>query len=122
MNIEQNSSVCLKNERKRLKFTQKALAEQLNVSDMTIKRYETGTPIPSDKLAILANLGFDVSYLLTGVRSVQSLSAEEQLILDKYRSAETEVKHQMLLLLLGGSVSQGIHNSPNSSISNSFNR
>lgn len=122
MNIEQNSSVCLKNERKRLKFTQKTLAEQLNVSDMTIKRYETGTPIPSDKLAVLASLGFDVSYLLTGVRSVQGLSAEEQLILDKYRSASAEVKNQMLLLLLGGSVSQGIHNSPNSNISNSFNR
>lgn len=117
-----NVSNRLKDERKRLKLTQKSIAEAVDMADKSVARWETGTPIPSDKLAILASLGFDVSYLLTGVRSVQNLSSEELLLVDKYRSASVEVKNQLLLLLLGGSVSQGIHNSPNSSISNSFNR
>ena len=50
----------LKNERKKLKLTQQKLALLLDVSDMTIKRWETGaTAIPSDKLILMKNLGFD---------------------------------------------------------------
>lgn len=113
----------MKEERSRLGFTQPQLAELLGSSKRTLVDWENEKSSPTAKqLMTMSNLGFDVSYLLTGVRSVQSLSAEEQLILDKYRSASAEVKNQMLLLLLSGSVSQGIHNSPNSNISNSFNK
>lgn len=65
--MEHISSSCLKFERKRLKYTQQALADMLGVSDMSIKRWETGTPIPSDKLSLMAKLGFDIQYILTGV-------------------------------------------------------
>ena len=52
----------LKNERKKAKITQQKLALLLDVSDMTIKRWETGaTAIPSDKLILMKNLGFDIS-------------------------------------------------------------
>ena len=66
--MEQNSAKFFRNERKRLNFTQQNLANKLEVSDMTIKRWETGTAIPSDKLSLLSQLGFDVIYILTGER------------------------------------------------------
>ncbi|MBF7686452.1 helix-turn-helix domain-containing protein [Acinetobacter sp. B10A] len=65
--MEHISSICLKDERKRLKYTQQALADAVSVSDMSIKRWETGTPIPSDKLSLMGKLGFDIQYILTGV-------------------------------------------------------
>lgn len=81
-------SECLKIERKRLKLTQQALALSIDVSDMTIKRWETGTPIPSDKLSLLATLGFDVLYILTGQRSMPvALNPKEEALLDNYRNS-----------------------------------
>ncbi|MGQ2385119.1 MULTISPECIES: S24 family peptidase [Acinetobacter] len=64
--MEHISSDCLKSERKRLQFTQQTLANALGVSDMTVKRWEAGAPIPSDKLTILDSLGFDILLILTG--------------------------------------------------------
>lgn len=91
----------LKNDRKKLKLTQQKLAVLLEVSDMTIKRWETGTAIPSDKLILMKNLGFDISYILFG-ESDQNYSQEENLLIDKYRQASPILRNQMLMLLLGG--------------------
>lgn len=91
----------LKNDRKRLKLTQQKLAALLEVSDMTIKRWETGTAIPSDKLILMKNLGFDISYILFG-ESDQTYSQEENLLIDKYRQASPVLRNQMLMLLLSG--------------------
>lgn len=89
----------LKNERKRLKLTQQKIAKSLDVSDMTIKRWETGvTAIPSDKLILMNNLGFDVSYILFG-ESDQLFSQEEKLLILKYRQASLDVKDKMLAAL-----------------------
>lgn len=56
-----------KNERLRLNIKQAELAEKCEVALRTITNWETGiNPIPSDKLAILASLGFDIQYLITG--------------------------------------------------------
>lgn len=86
-------SECLKIERKRLKLTQQVLAESIGVSDMTVKRWETGTPIPSDKLSLLATLGFDVLYILTGQRSVPvALNPKEEALLDNYRNSDDKGK------------------------------
>lgn len=119
-----NVSNWLKNERKRLNLTQKALAERLDVVEKSVSRWEADTPIPSDKLFVLQDLGFDVNYLLTGVPSAPPLSAEEQLFLEKFRGADEALRYRALLLLSGvepnvGTV--GVVNSPNSNISNSFN-
>lgn len=80
-------SDCLKIERKRLKFTQQTLATAIDVSDMTIKRWETGTAIPSDKLSALAMLGFDVLFILTGQRNLPILNPKEEALLDNYRNS-----------------------------------
>ena len=92
----------LKNERKKAKLTQQKLALLLEVSDMTIKRWETGvTAIPSDKLILMKNLGFNVSYILFG-ESNNDLSSDEAFMLERIRQASLETRNKILMLLLGG--------------------
>lgn len=91
----------LKNERKKAKLTQQKLALLLEVSDMTIKRWETGvTAIPSDKLILMKNLGFNVSYILFGEAN-NNLSSDEAFMLEKIRQADMETRNKILMLLLG---------------------
>jgi DNA-binding XRE family transcriptional regulator len=66
-------TINLKNERNRLHLKQSDVYENIGVGSATYIRWESGKPIPSDKLALLAELGFDVQYVVTGVRS-QNLS------------------------------------------------
>lgn len=116
----------MKEERSRLGFTQPQLAELLGSSKRTLVDWESEKSSPTAKqLKMMSDIGFDVGYLLTGVRSIQGLLAEEQVILEKYRQAPEHIKNQVLLTLMGlGEVKSvhGIHNSPNSQISNSFNQ
>lgn len=79
-------------ERKRLGLTRKTLADHLAVADKTIQRWEADTPIPSDKLALLVGLGFDVLYILTGQRqqpvqsvTFASLDEREKELISHYR-------------------------------------
>jgi len=67
----------LKEERVRLKLSQGDICELCDVSKQTPYRWESGTPIPSDKLAILADHGFDAQYIITGVRSLNCPSVKE---------------------------------------------
>lgn len=59
----------LKLERERLGILQKDLLEPVGVNKGTIIRWESGSSIPSDKLAEFAKLGFDISYVVTGIRT-----------------------------------------------------
>lgn len=59
----------LKCERERLGFQQKDVFEKIGVNKGTLIRWESGKPIPSDKLTLLANMGFDVQYIITGVKN-----------------------------------------------------
>lgn len=109
-------------ERKRLGLTRKTLSDHLSVADKTIQRWEADTPIPSDKLAAMIGLGFDVLYILTGQRSSNALPTDEVLILEKYRQASPEIKNKMLMLLLSGETTNGVVNSPvNSGKGNQYN-
>ncbi len=79
-----DTSVCLKlgEERKRLRLNQKKVATYCEVSIKTVGRWEKNIPIPADKLALLAQLGYDINYILTGVRllpEVAGLDAVAQL-------------------------------------------
>lgn len=65
-----DTSVRFKQERKRLGLNQGELATALHAAERTISRWETGAAIPSDKLADCAQLGFDIQYILTTVRSL----------------------------------------------------
>ena len=105
----------LKNERKKAKLTQQKLALLLEVSDMTIKRWETGvTAVPSDKLILMKNLGFDVSYILFG-ESDNSLSSDEAFILERIRQVGLETRNKILMLLLGSGemLTSGVNNQDN---------
>ena len=91
----------LKSERKKAKLTQQKLALLLEVSDMTIKRWETGvTAIPSDKLILMKNLGFNVSYILFG-EADENLSSDDAFLLEKINHASLEIRNKVLMLLLG---------------------
>ncbi|KAA1165777.1 helix-turn-helix transcriptional regulator [Pseudoalteromonas fuliginea] len=48
---------------------QKDLLDAVGVNKGTIIRWESGSSIPSDKLAELVKLGFDISYVVTGIRT-----------------------------------------------------
>ncbi len=58
-----------KNERIRLNLKQSDVAEKCGVSLKTITNWEKGSnSIPSDKLVVLAEIGFDIQYIIIGKR------------------------------------------------------
>ena len=65
-----DTNVCFRlgEERKRLHLNQNKVATYCEVSIKTIGRWEKNVPIPSDKLALLVQLGYDITYILTGVK------------------------------------------------------
>ncbi|PRO74922.1 hypothetical protein C6Y40_03765 [Alteromonas alba] len=67
----------LKAERERLGLKQSQVFEHIGVSKGTFIRWEQDAPIPSDKLAGLASLGFDINYVVTGKRSVNTKRVAE---------------------------------------------
>lgn len=100
--MDNNVFFRLKNERLRLNLGQSDIADATDVSLKTVQRWEKEVAIPSDKLALLANCGIDVQYIVTGQRSSNILPTDEVLILEKYRQASPEIKNKMLMLLLSG--------------------
>jgi transcriptional regulator with XRE-family HTH domain len=69
-----DKKVCcfFKEERKRLNYSQKDIADFLGMSVKQVGRWESSVAISADKLALLADLGFDVQYVVTGNYSGQS--------------------------------------------------
>jgi len=63
-------NVCLRlgEERKRLSLNQNKIANYCGVSVKTVGRWEKNIPIPADKLALLAQLGYDITFILTGMK------------------------------------------------------
>ncbi|TAP38746.1 helix-turn-helix transcriptional regulator [Alteromonas sp. KUL49] len=59
----------LQKERKRLGLSAAHVQASIDVSRATYTRWEGGSPIPSDKLSLLAELDFDIQYVVTGKRS-----------------------------------------------------
>lgn len=59
----------LRDERNRLGLTQQQAAEAIGVGKTTLLRWESGYPIPSDKLIALSDIGFDLTYVLKGVNT-----------------------------------------------------
>lgn len=67
--MDKNVCYRLKSERMSKEITQKAVAKATDVSEKTVARWENSIAIPSDKLTLLSDLGFDVVYVLTGTRT-----------------------------------------------------
>lgn len=97
----------LKVERTRLGFQQKQLYDALDVSKGTFVRWESGSPIPSDKLALLHDLGFDITYIVTGKKGsalnekalTYCVTALEKLLEKKKTKLPPDVKAKLIALL-----------------------
>ena len=74
-----DTSVCLRlgEERKRLSLNQNKVAAYCEVSVKTVGRWEKNIPIPADKLALLAQLGYDITYILTGIKLAPQVTGLE---------------------------------------------
>ena len=68
----------LKELRKEKELTQSQLAEQLNVSDRTVSRWETGTNLPD--LSVLVELAdfydVDIREIIDGERKSENMNVE----------------------------------------------
>ncbi|MCT1588457.1 helix-turn-helix domain-containing protein [Morganella morganii] len=88
----------IKEERKRLGLTQVKFAECVGVQPTTQINYEKNTRIPDAVYLEKADgINCDVLYLVTGQKSQQlDISAEEQVLLDNYRSMSPAARLNVL--------------------------
>lgn len=98
-------SLRLREERKNVGLSQKELAEKMGKAENTQVRYELGQTMPNIEYVMgLQALGFDVAFLMTGVRSVPSelnIQEGEVLLLFRQLSAERQqLVHSLLKMLL----------------------
>ena len=85
----------LKSERKRLRLSAAKLGELVGVHANTQYRYERGEMAPdTNYLEQLSGLGFDVGYVVTGVKREVLLTPDEELLLMDYRSLSPQEKFQ----------------------------
>ena len=93
-------------ERKKKGYTQKQLAEKLNISDKTISKWECGNGFPevSLLLPLCDELGITVNDLLSGeiVPGKDYQKKAENNMVEMIRERETNKKQLVLTLLLGG--------------------
>ncbi|WP_024304303.1 helix-turn-helix domain-containing protein [Pseudogulbenkiania sp. MAI-1] len=72
-------------ERRRLGLSQADCAEVCDVALRTYHTYEAGTATPNaESLSKLSDAGFDVLYVVAGVRNVGQLSEEQQALLTEW--------------------------------------
>ncbi|PPT94919.1 transcriptional regulator [Xanthomonas arboricola pv. arracaciae] len=100
----------LKEERKRLGFTQADMAEQCGLSKWAQLNFEKDENLPGGAYLLAATAaGVDVLYVLTGER--QGISAEEAHVLSAYRAASPDVK-----LAVGAALGAGVKASGRSKV------
>lgn len=84
----------LKEERDRLEWSQAALADAVGASRRAVVAWEGGVTVPgADVLALLAQHGYDVLYIVAGQRtpaSTQSLTPDQAALIDNYNHADEE--------------------------------
>ncbi|WP_226946945.1 helix-turn-helix domain-containing protein [Ralstonia mannitolilytica] len=83
----------LREERKRLGMSQEQLASIGGVQRGAQNRYESGERTPdADYLMAVAQAGVDVSFVLTGKPSANSIAPDEQALLAAYRALDARSK------------------------------
>lgn len=104
----------LKEVREELKMTQTEFAEvaaSLGAPGATRQsqaKYEKGKSVPSAAyIAAIAGVGADINYILLGERAmpvpaIETLPAEEQVLLDAYRALDVKQQKALLASLLTG--------------------
>ncbi len=98
----------IKEERKRLKLTQSAIAKLFGIQRETWSRYESGTISPGmDVLSAFSRIGADIQYILTGQKQTELiLSEDEKELIELYRSAPLAIKAAALGALTAGALHQ----------------
>ncbi|EFI60728.1 MULTISPECIES: helix-turn-helix transcriptional regulator [Comamonas] len=97
-----------KAERERLGLTQPQIAVLTSVGKTTVINWEKGASSPTAvQLEVLAKLGMDALYVVTGnyaggVPPAPSLKDDERLLLDYYREAQPAVRKAAMAALLSG--------------------
>lgn len=92
----------LREERERLEFSQPAFAGLAETTKKSQIDYEKGITFPkANYLEVIAKVGADVQYIVTGVRSMASLAPMEQLFLERFRGAPKAAQDNALLALMG---------------------
>lgn len=92
----------LKEERERLGLSQPAFAAVAGAAKRTLIDWEKGATSPSAvQLAALSAIGVDVLYILTGQRTMDALSRDEQELLERFRAASLEGRLAALGALRG---------------------
>jgi transcriptional regulator with XRE-family HTH domain len=89
----------LRDERVRAGLTQDRMAKVGGCSTPTQFRYENGHPVKLDYLFRLGAAGIDVSYILTGRRSLAAINAEDQLWLDLVGRLTIRDRETVMVLL-----------------------
>jgi phage repressor protein C with HTH and peptisase S24 domain len=92
----------LKDERNRLGLTQGEASKAIGVGKTTLLRWESGYPIPSDKLIALSDIGFDVNYVLKGIRTSVVESKVSSIALQPSHTDLTVVPQYDLAASAGG--------------------
>ncbi len=94
----------LKEERKSKKMTQEDLGLQAGTTKKSIITYEKEqAAMPSSFLEKLAPLGFDIQYIVTGVRSNSApLTPEEKELVRLYNEANQSIKLAVMATLTSG--------------------
>ncbi|MDU1170734.1 MAG: helix-turn-helix transcriptional regulator [Citrobacter freundii] len=93
----------LKEERVRLGLSQAALGEIGGVRKQAQLNYEKGERNPdSAYLSAIAKFGADIQYIVTGIRSAESLSSDEKELINLFRRAPLAVKAAALAALNAG--------------------
>ena len=98
----------IKEERKKLKLTQSAIAELFGIKRETWSRYEAGVISPGMEVLIaFSKIGADIQYILTGEKQVGLiLSREEKELIELYRNAPLTIKAAALGALTAGTAQQ----------------
>lgn len=93
----------LKEERVRLGLSQAALGEIGGVRKQAQLNYEKGERNPdSAYLSAIAKFGADIQFIVTGIRSAESLSPDEKELINLFRQASLAVKAAALAALNAG--------------------
>ncbi|EAW1261733.1 XRE family transcriptional regulator [Salmonella enterica] len=94
----------LREERLRLELSQAALGEIGGVRKQAQLLYEKGERNPDAAyLSAISRFGVDIQFIVTGVRSAESLSDDEKTLIKSYRNAPLAVKAAALAALTAGS-------------------
>ncbi len=91
----------LKEERNRLGYNQSYVADYISVAVPTLSNYEQGKRSPDLSILIkMAEIGYDMQFVITGKRDSNHLTNEDKFLLEKFKAADKNKQAAVWALLL----------------------